>query len=299
MKYRLIVAGAFALVIMGGINLLSTAPAAADSLSIAPLHYKAKLAAGESKKGMVDITNPSAKPVEIQLHVQAFRQIDDNGGLEFYDSAEVAKGVKLDLTSIALGPHEGARIYFILDGNLLPSGDVFAAILANTVSDTSAAGSIPAAEVGTLLLLENGTPPKHHAKISSLNANWLQFGDAITMEMSVTNTDPAGGVAIGFVPQITFLLKPHGGQTVDGPLLFAGRTRAVDYRHPGDYFGPILLHAEIGGHSQTKLIFAVTGYWRWLAPLLFVLGIAAIFIGRSYHKHSRKKHSMKTPVVKN
>lgn len=272
-------------------------PASANSVSISPLQYKAKLAAGESKKGFVDVINSSSEDATMQLHVKAFRQIDNDGSLEFYTDSQIERGVKLDLKEVTLGPREGVRVYFILDGNVLPSGDVFAAIFATTAPEAKTV-SIPAAQAGTLLMLENSTPVKHTAVIDTLTAPWLQISDAITMEMSITNTDPEGGKAIGFTPKITFLFKPHGQQTVDGPLLFAGRTRLVDFRQAGDYFGPVLIEAEINGQSQTKLIFAVTGYWRWLAPFIFsAIILAAILVWLTYK--DRRKKTDTTPVVKN
>ncbi|HWT39846.1 MAG TPA: hypothetical protein VN081_01040 [Dongiaceae bacterium] len=269
-------------------------PAAADSLSIAPTEYKASLATGESKKGFVDVVNPAATATEIKLHVQAFRQVDDQGSLQFYDDATIAKGVKLDLTDVTLGPHEGVRVYFLLDGTQLPAGDVFAAIFASTVSASNTVESVPSAQVGTLLLLENGPAPAHHAIISNLSANWLQIGTAISMKMNVTNTDLADGAALGFIPRITFEFKPYSQQTVDGPLLFARRTRVVDYSQKGSYFGPVLLRATVDGQTQTKLIFAMTGYWQWLAPMIIVLLIAGIITLRAYLKARKSKHRSHT-----
>ncbi len=268
------------------LSLLHTSSVSANSLSISPLQYKSKLAIGESKKGFIDVVNPSATEVEIKLKVQAFRQIDDQGGLEFYDNDAVSKGVKLDLTNVKLLPREGVRVYFILDGTVLPNGDVFAAIFASTVSVNDAIVSIPAAQVGTLLLLENGNPTAHNATIKSFDAHWFQLGEAVNSQITINNTDPPGGKAIGFFPEIKFSLKPYNERTIDGPLLFAGRTRVVDYKQNGDYFGPILVQATVGGQTESRLIFAVTGYWQWLAPLILVTLIAiTIFLRYFLQKH--------------
>lgn len=127
---------------------LATAPiAAADGLSIGPLQYTATLKPGESKKGFVQIQNLSGTPVEVHLKARAFKQINDNGGLQFYDSEAITAGVKLDLNDIQIAPRAAAHVYFLLDGSRLPSGDVFAAILATTIHKDSAV-TIPSAEGG-------------------------------------------------------------------------------------------------------------------------------------------------------
>jgi hypothetical protein len=139
-------------------------------------------------------------------------------------------------------------------------------------------------------MLENGTPPAHHATISSLDAPWLQLGTAIKMQMDVTNTDPSGGAAIGFTPQITFLFKPYGKRTFDGPLIFAGHSRTIDYSEAGDYFGPVLIHVAVGDHTQTKLVFAITGYWRWLAPLIVLIFAAGVVFFLTFLRNRKNKH---------
>ena len=269
------------LIIGGGLaafflSLLPALPASASSISIAPLTHQAALKADEDQKGYVDILNPEASDTRVHLKVQAFRQTDNEGSLQFYDDAAVAAGVKLDVTDIILGPNEGARIYFILDASALPSGDVFAVILASTGEVSEDIVSVPSAQAGTLLLLTNGTPPTHHATVSNFSADWLQVGSGITAQIDITNTDPLEGKALGFIPKIQFGINPYHRQTVDGPLIFSGRSRVVDYIQKGNYFGPVVLEASVNGNTQTRLVFAVTGYWQWLAPLIFTALIGLI-----------------------
>ena len=283
----LIVSGGAAALLMSFLMVVS---ASASSISIAPLTYQTALKANEDQKGYVDILNPEASDTEVHLKVQAFRQIDNEGSLQFYDDAAIAEGVKLDLTEVLLGPNEGIRIYFILDASVLPSGDVFAAILANTGQASEGVVSVPSAQVGTLLLLTNGTPPAHHATVSKFSADWLQVGSGITAQIDVTNTDPAEGRALGFIPKIQFGVNPYHSQTVDGPLIFSGRSRVVDYIQKGDYFGPVILEASVNGNTQTRLVFAITGYWQWLAPLLFITFIGlVVFCYYWVRKHPLKR----------
>ncbi len=273
-----------AILIVLGFAVVSGDVVSAASLKIAPQSYESSLQKGEVKKGYIDISNPESTSVRIKLEVQAFRQIDDQGSLEFFDSEQIKAGVKLDFETMTLGPREAYRVYFLLDASKLPSGDVFASLFASTIP-ADGAGSRQATRVGTLLLLQNGTPPARNATISTFVSKFFQVGDGLSAVIKVTN--PAGDKqATGYVPNLTISTAPYGSKNVKGPLVFAGRTRTVNYATTGNYFGPMWFAAQTGDSSKGKLIFAVTGYWRWLAPLLLVL---MLVIGSVLIRVKRKK----------
>ncbi len=261
----------------------------AESLKIAPLIYDdVVLGKGEVKKGFVDISNPEYQKQTVQLQVKAFRQIDDQGSLEFYSNEQVAAGITLDFDKITLDNRGAMRVYFVLNGAKLPQGDVFAAILASTIPSSRGAAA-QSVSVGTLLIIQNGTPVSHTAEIMSFDSNWLQIGDGLSARMRVRNPADAKS-STGHYPSIVVAAQPYATMTVKGPLLFAGRTRAVEYREQGSFFGPIYLKASVGTSSKGQLIFAVTGYWRWLAPLLLVFFIVmTIVLRRSLLRRLRKR----------
>lgn len=245
----------------------------AASIKIAPLSYEASLRKDEVKKGYIDISNPLNTSQEVSLSVQAFRQIDDKGSLEFYDSEYLRAGIRLDLEELLLGPGEAYRVYFLLDGTRLPQGDVFGGIFATTKPDGSV-GAVRNVRVGTLIILQNGAPAHHQAVIDGIFAPWLQVGEDIEASMKVKNI--AAGGETGFAPDITVAIQPYTSITMKGPLIFAGRTRDVMYRQPGSYFGPVRLRAAVDGGEQTRWVFAVTGYWRWLAPVLGIILLVSV-----------------------
>jgi hypothetical protein len=270
------------LLMVCGVSLAAAPSASAvQSLKIAPQGYEATLQKAEVKKGYIDVSNPSSETVRVKLEVQAFRQIADDGSLEFYDSEQVRAGVQIDFDIITIGPREAYRVYFLLDGNKLPEGDVFGAIFASTIPDSSP-GSAQSVRVGTLLIMQNGTPKAHTANVVSFATSWLHVGDGLSSSIVVTNpADPKSST--GFYPNITVATAPYGSRDVKGPLLFAGRTRTIDYKATGDYFGPIWFGANIRDSKQGQFIFAVTGYWRWLAPVLFVvLLVILVLAGKLY-----------------
>jgi len=267
-----------ALVAVATIVVADVTPLLANSLQIQPTIYRdISLAKGEKKKGFVDVANPSAEKQVVIMSVQGFRQIDDSGSLTFFDDKQIAEGLLLDLEEFELGPREAARVYFLLDGTKLPSGDVFAGVFASNKPSEVAAGSQQAVRVGTLFVISNGTPASHEADVTRLQVSPVQFGDRISATIDVKNT--AGeGASTGFFPEVAVATKPYGEKTVDGPLLFAGRTRTIDYSVPGNYFGPILVSAKVGSSEKSSLIFAITGYWRWLSFVLLATVILAVLI---------------------
>ena len=262
-------------------------PVGAESLSLSPLEYKETLKPGDKKKGYIDIVNPEPSPVTVRFAVRRFEQVNDTGGIDFFEDEKLARGILLDLEEIDLGPHEGARVYFLIDSNTLPTGDVFAAIMARSIVRSSTAGTSPTVEVGTLMMLTNGKAPEHHAAIKSIDAPWLQVGNTLEAAFTVANKDSPKGEAIGFSPSILVEAWPYGSKKVDGPLLFAGRSRVVSYEQPGNYVGPIRLTVTATGQSETRWLFAVTGYWRVVLPLALGL-IAGIVIAIRYLRRGHR-----------
>ncbi|MBP6038101.1 MAG: hypothetical protein KA604_02070 [Candidatus Saccharimonas sp.] len=256
----------------------TASPVHALSLKIAPLEYTTNLVKGEKKKGFVDISNPSNIKIKASFHVMRFEQINDSGGLQFKDDAELNKGIRLDLKEIELEARETLHLAFLLDASELPTGDVFAAIMARTTFDQSGSAT-QAIQVGSLLFITNGTPGSHTAIVSKLTAPFFQIGTNITASTVIENTAPPN-TRTGFRPQITYGLRPYySGQTI-GPLLFAGRSRQVDIRIPGNYFGPTWVTASAGSGEKGQLVFCITGYWRWLAPLIATSGVLALLLLR-------------------
>lgn len=277
---RSIVGGIVALLLFAPVPLVG-----AESLRIAPLEYRTTVKAGEKQKGYVDISNPEANTIEVTFEAQAFRQVDDKGNIEFYTDKAISSGILLDLDSVEMGPHEVLRLMFVIDGTKLPQGEVFAAILARTVpSDTL--GAAQSVRVGTILEITNGSLGNHTASISDFSAPFFQFSDRVTAQFVVKNEDSTGGMG-GFRPQLTFDVAPYSTKQVEGPLVFTGHSRGVAYSQPGNYFGFVWLQARADESSKGALSFVVTGYWRWLGPMIIVTCIALFGAVRFTR---RKKH---------
>lgn len=255
--------------------------AGAAGLQIAPLKYEAALEKAEVKKGFVDISNPSSQTQKIAIEVQAFRQIDDSGALEFFDDEQIKSGVKLDYERLTLESRASYRVYFLLDGTKLPSGDVFAAIFAREVTEEEAVAS-QAVRVGTLLLLENGTPGARQAEVTQLGTAFLHFGDAVTGEYRIKNTAPAD-TASGFQPDVTVRIWPFGGEHENrSSLIFAGRERSNEFRIETSSFGLQRLTVSYGDSQQTRWVFIVN---LWLVLVIIVL-IVVIFLIFWYRRRS-------------
>ncbi len=260
-------------------------PSQALTLKIAPLSYQASLEQGEKQKGFVDIANPGAIPVVVKLHVQAFRQINDAGELEFYDNQQVSAGVQLDLNEVELGAHESLHLAFLLDGSKLPQGDVFAAILGTALISGGQGGATQSVQVGTLISATNGTPLGHEAVITRFDTPFLQIGDNVDANITVKNTaDPKRYT--GFYPTISYEIWPFAKENVQGPLIFAGRSRDITLRQSGNYIGFVSVNVAAENNHQRKIIFVITGYWRWLSLLTLV----ALLAGSSlFYRHRNRR----------
>lgn len=281
------VRASFAILLLGLIGITYAPTAHAVSLKVAPLQYKAELKKGEQKKGSIDISNPSGKKLLVTTSVQAFRQIDDDGSLEFYKDEALQKGVKLDLKSFELGPREALRMYFLLDGKTLPTGDVYGAIFFTVKEDGAKASVQQNVRVGTLLSVVNGTPGPREAEIASLSAPLLQLGSEVKAKYTIRNpADPDTNT--GFYPEVSAKLWPDD-KVLEQPsrLLFAGRTRENSIAFKDVGFGIKQIEVSYGDSSRKVWVLVVEPF------VLIVTGVilVAIIVEGSLWLRRRKKRS--------
>lgn len=287
MKQRRLVK-AFVITVLGlGLASLGDPPVFAQSLQIQPLLYRESFKPGEVKKGFINVSNGGAAKVTLVTEVQAFKQLDSKGNLQFFDSPQIARAVTPDLKEFELGPREALRLYFAVDSKKLPGGDNFAALFVRTKGDAKN-GIASNVRVGTLLVMENGRPGPRQASIQSLSAGFFQWGKGAALQASVKNTaDPAKNTA--FFPEVTATLKPLGGSTSvnqppGSPLIFAGITRDVPLQIPANLIGLYRLDVTAGQNTQSKWVFLVTGWWRWvviIAAILLPVAVSSWWLRRS------------------
>lgn len=270
-----------------GIGLVAPAPAGALGLQVQPLSYKTSLDSGEKKKGFVDISNPTGEQLRLKSSVLAFRQIDDRGGLEFYDDPAVSTGIVPDLEEFDLGPREAVRMYFLIDGAQLPPGDVFASLMVTTLPASQASGTTGSVRLGTLLVIENGQPGPRQATIESLDASRLQFGTGIHGSYEVSNNaDP--GTSSGFFPDVTVKLTPFGASKAQqAPLVMAGKRRQAEFTLAGDRLGVYRLSVGLGSSEQSRWILVATGYWQWLLPTVVAFATISPLLWKAIKRRPR------------
>lgn len=273
------------LAVIFGYVFLAVAPAYAEpALGVQPLQYTETLKKGERKKAFIDITNPSMQPVTVRLNVQAFKQIDDKGTLSFYDDQKITSGILLDYQEVEIPAKKALRLYFVVDGTKLPTGDVFAAIFAQTKPEQGA-GS-PAVRVGSLLMLINDTPGVHHAEITQLSMPGLQIGESVTGQVAIKNTAPAD-VASGFFPSIVISSWPFGASTtLRGPLVYSGITRTVPFSESSSQLGIYKITASFGASHKDVWTVIITGVWRWILIGIIVVIVCAGWVFARYRRRS-------------
>lgn len=237
-------------------------------LKIAPLEYKTTLAPNERQSGVIDISNPSGQSVHVQTSVQAFKQIDNNGSLQFYNDERVAKAIRPSLKELDLGPREALRLPFTIDGATLPSGDVYAAIFFTTDLSTPKNGVGQLVRVGTILSIINKAPGSRSAVVTGVSLPFLQLTDTVSGTYAIKNTGPTDS---GFYPTVTLSSWPGGKKKdFESTLVFGGRERQNDFRLQTG-FG--IHYVTVGYGSSEKGQWVVT-----LAPWMLVLGVLILFI---------------------
>lgn len=261
-------------------------PADAISLKINPPDYRITLKSGEKQKGVIDVGNPSGAAVKVTTSVQGFRQIDDQGNLEFYDDPKVSEGVRLDLDNFELGPNETMRMYFLVDGTKLPEGDVYAAVFFTTVPSDRSVGVTQSVRLGTLLSIINGRPGERKADITKLDVPFVQFGDQVTGSYAVRNTSDSKTKS-GFYPDVRITINPfETKQTNTSKLVFAGRERVNDFTVNSSRFGFYKVRVEYNGSAREAWILVLNP----VGLIIFGLAIVAMI---SYFVSRWKKSSKK------
>jgi hypothetical protein len=273
--------------------LLPTATFAdAPSLQVSPLQYTGNLTPGKVSSGFVDVANPSDTTINVTSDVQGFRQTAGSGDLQFFSDPDLSAGIVVGLTNFSLGPRQALRDVFSLDPSKLPGGGVYAAIFFRTqaANQTSSSSFVTeSANVGTLLILTNGGPGAHHGAITSLHLPFWQFGSGLhNGALAYQNTDHSR-VAVGFKPRLSTTVLPWGRATgLTSGLVLPSVTRNFTFSRPGSYLGllPVTATDADTGSHRTAWVFALTGFYLWLVPLLFVVAVGLIF-WRHHHRRSR------------
>lgn len=263
-----------ALIALGIAALIPVTSAHALGLKVAPLEYKSTLKENETQKGFIDVSNPSSQAVTVAVSVQAFRQIDDDGGLEFYDDKQVRAGIKPELPTLELGPREAIRLFFTADSNLLPEGDVFAALFFTTDPKQPRNGVGQLVRVGTLLSLVNKNPGPRKAEITSLSLPFVQLDDTVSGTYTVKNTGPKQS---GFFPSVVVSSWPATqSKQVESSLVFGGRERENNFTHSLGYG---IHKVSVGYGSSQKSQWVVTiAPWMLVTAALIIVVIGIEFL---------------------
>lgn len=259
-------------------------PAHAIGLRVAPVEYRATLSESEKKKGVVDITNPhDTETIVVGVTAQGFRQINSAGDVEYYDDSRITAGLVPDFGTFSLKPHETMRMYFLLDGTKLPTGDVFAALVFRTkpVENLVATGLVNELQVGVLFSVVNGKVGDRQAEITNLDIPFWQLGGTVTGHYSIKNTSNTKGA--GFFPEVTVALNPFTrSTTVTSPLVFPGIERSKDFNLSTDRFGFYKLSISFEGSTKEQWVF-VASSWHLQLIGLSILLVGGWFAGRALY----------------
>ena len=277
-----------ALLLMSAFALATITVVSAEALSlrVQPLSYQESLAKGEKKKGFIDITNPTAETINLKTNVEAFRQTDNQGALQFYKDEQITTGIIPDLNEFSLKAGQTMRLMFLIDGTKLPEGDIFAAITATNDPDQQG-NMAQAVRVGTLLILTNGTPGARKADITSISVPAFQLSNTIAGSYSVKNTAPAN-TSSGFYPEVSISVWPFGPtKKQKSTLVFAGRERENQFEIPVKRIGIYKITAGYGASQQSRWVLVASP----LALGILILAIVSFVVGVSIYR--KRRHSLR------
>jgi hypothetical protein len=237
-------------------------------LKVAPLEYKTVLTENERKTGYIDISNPSSQAVKVRTSVQAFRQINDEGGLQFYTDKQVELGIITDLQSFEIGPLQAMRMFFTINGKNLPDGDVFAAVFFTTEPKQVRSGVGQLVRVGTMLSIVNKTSVSRKAEISDLTLPFFQFSGTVKGSYKVKNTGPKD---TGFYPTVKISTSPgNKTQDLESTLVFGGRERTNDFTYQTG-LGLHRIDVAYGNSNKSRWVLTI-------APWMFILILLILFV---------------------
>jgi hypothetical protein len=251
-------------------------------LQINPLRYDDVMTGTTVKNGFIDVSNPSDTTVTIRTSVRGFKQADLAGDLAFFTDDALTAGIRPSLATFELGARESLRLVFSVDPSKLPQGGVYAAIFFTTIppeGQSDVTYITETANVGTLLLLQNGGNNVKVGRISQFNLPFLQLGAGLTGTVQYQNTNRnTGGLA--FSPGLSSNVFPWGRQVgFTGPFIMPQSTREFTYQRAGSYLGlvPVTLVASEGNSSVTSWVLACTGWYQWLV-LVFALAVGVYWL---------------------
>lgn len=254
----------------------SLALASSPELQVNPLKYVTTMIGPDVQDGYIDVANPSDTQVNIQATVQGFRQDDLAGNLSFFNNQAIQAAIKLSSTQFTLGPQQAVRVPFSVDPRQLPQGGVFAAIFFRTIPPAQSAATSfvsESANVGTLLLLQNGPADARIGRVAKLTMPFLQLGNGLYGTAQYQNTNHSTA-PVAFSPALTAKIQPFGKPVhVTGPYVLPGSTRQFQVSRPGSYFGllPFSLIDSSSGATTTRWVLACTGIYAFLLLYLFAL----------------------------
>ena len=274
-RLRLILLAAAA---ASGVAVLMAQPA--HAVKVAPLSYNVELAEGQKKKGFIDVTNNQPVRVRFTFTVQAFKQINAQGDLQFFDDEKIKAGIALDYDTFEIEPNQTLRLAFLADGAKLPTGDSFGAIFATPAPQQGAGAT--AVRVGTILTIQNGTPAERSAEVTGLSVPFFQVGSAIKGTYAIKNTsDPRKSA--GFMPNVELAINPIRKDVVNqSSLVFAGIERQNNFSIQTNRFGFYRVTAAFGDSKQGAWVFYATplGLFAFTAGALLAVFLVAVAVKR-------------------
>jgi hypothetical protein len=241
---------------------------------------------GQKVSRSFSIINRSNFPLTLKIIVKDYRQVLEDGKIEFYD-AEIepaSSWIVPQYLQIGVQPLETKQIGFVIDvPKDFTGGGHYGAILFQSVPGTHDLGTSNFGELVLLTVTGNDLKVAATAKTIDFSTGFFQAGNPVDFNFTMQNTGNAHFNSTGRIILKDWLGKETGNYNVGNLIVYPGTTRLFQWRWTntppfGLYKAEVWLSDSSSSDAALKLIdgrWFILFPWQWTVGIL--LAILAIF----------------------
>lgn len=282
------------------LNLLVPTPALAatadTSVVIQPSSTEVTASPGQKIAKSFLIINRSNYYLQLKLVVKDYKQVSDNGKIEFYDAAsqKASTWIIPQYLEIGLNPLETKQVGFVVSvPKDLSGGGHYGAILFQPVTGTQSLGPDNFGEL--VLLTVTGTNVKSAAVVKSVNfwTGFMQQGNPVDFNFKMQNTGNTQFDTQAKLVLQNWLGKEIGNYNIGQLTVYPQTDRVFQWRWTGTPFIGIykaeVMLSDPGANNTFK---PIDGEWFVIFPwemTLIVLAVAVIVF--AFARYGKKFYS--------
>jgi hypothetical protein len=284
----------FLLALFAGLFQIPVEAAGAKPLTVSPGKVEISGMPGQKIKSSFVLSNGGSLPVRMKLSVKNFRQSDEKGTLDFYDSdassgdagvVDMEKVLIPEFLEIGLKPAETKQINFIVSiPDNIKSGGYYGAILFEPANDQSIGPKNSFGGLVLLTVLGGEGQAVAGFEASNFQADRIQQKGPARFSLAVDNSGNTHIDATGVVSIKNWRNKEIASFDIGSQPVYPGAERIFNWSwNKKPNFGFYRIEAQIAplGHEDQKFT-GTTWFFAFPWPLLptfFTAAGAALLIG--------------------